>query len=225
MAVPSLDQPIEMTSENAYRRIRADIVTGRLAPGRKLKLDMLRAEYQASVSTLRETLNRLIAEKLVVAEGQRGFEVAPISRANLTDIAALRLLLERRALEQSFARGEAAWEVRVLAAHDKLAQVEELMRQGDRADIDLYNRCDWQFHQALVSACGSNALMRAHAAAFDRYLRYQIIAMNYRDDIAAREHRELQAATLKRDAQSASRILARHIQGGVDHAIATGTIR
>ena len=35
--------------------------------------------YGASVSTLREALNRLCSEGLVIAEGQRGFEVAPIS--------------------------------------------------------------------------------------------------------------------------------------------------
>ena len=45
--------------ESAYRKIRADIVFGRLPPGRKLKLDALKADYGPSVSTLREILNRL----------------------------------------------------------------------------------------------------------------------------------------------------------------------
>jgi len=73
--------------ELAYRRIRADILFGRLPPGRKLKLDRLRDDYTASVSTLREVLSRLSSEKLVVAEGQRGFEVAPVSARNLKEIA------------------------------------------------------------------------------------------------------------------------------------------
>ena len=69
--------------ESAYQRIRSDIVFGRLLPGKKLKLDRLKADYGASVSTLRETLNRLHSERLVVDEGQKGFEVAPVSIANL----------------------------------------------------------------------------------------------------------------------------------------------
>ena len=68
--------------------------------GRKLKLDRLRDDYTASVSTLREVLSRLSSEKLVVAEGQRGFEVAPVSAKNLKEIAALRQLLEGNALAQ-----------------------------------------------------------------------------------------------------------------------------
>src|SRR5262245_9611874 len=69
----------DSVSEKAYRQIRADIIFGKLTPGEKLRLDRLRELYGASVGTLRELLSRLASEGLVVAEGQRGFEVAPIS--------------------------------------------------------------------------------------------------------------------------------------------------
>ena len=83
--------------ESAYRRIRSDIIFGRIPPGRKLRLDRMKAEYGASISTLREILNRLAAEGFVVAEGQRGFEVPPVTAQNLRELAALRLLLEGHA--------------------------------------------------------------------------------------------------------------------------------
>jgi DNA-binding GntR family transcriptional regulator len=210
--------------ESAYKRIRTDIITGHLAPGRKLRLDALRRDYGASISTLRETLNRLVSEKLVVAEGQRGFEVVPISAANLREIAALRQLLECHALRQSFAQGDLEWEARVIAAHHKLAQMETRMASGDRSDTDLWKRYDWQFHQALVSACGSQVLMHAHAAIFERYLRYQMIALSYRGAIAAAEHLAMKEAALRRDADEGCALLERHIAGGVEHALATGAI-
>jgi DNA-binding GntR family transcriptional regulator len=214
----------ETAGENAYRRIRVDIITGRLPPGQKLKLEQLRRDYAASVSTLRETLNRLVSEKLVLAEGQRGFEVMPISAANLREIAALRQLLEGHALRQSFAQGDVEWEARVIAAHHKLAQMEASMAAGERANTDLWKRYDWQFHQALVSACGSQVLMHAHAAVFERYLRYQMIALSYRGAIAAAEHLAMKEAALVRDADAACALLDRHIAGGVEHALATGAI-
>ncbi len=210
--------------ESAYKRIRTDIITGRLAPGSRLRLDVLRRSYGASISTLRETLNRLVSEKLVVAEGQRGFEVGPISAANLREIAALRQLLECHALRQSFAQGDLEWEARVIAAHHKLAQMEARMASGDRTDTDLWKRYDWQFHQALVSACGSQILMHAHAAIFERYLRYQMIALSYRGAIAAAEHLALKEAALRRDADEGCALLERHIAGGVEHALATEAI-
>jgi DNA-binding GntR family transcriptional regulator len=66
-------------ADRTYEDIRADIIFGRLAPGLRLPLDRLATDYSASVSTLREILSRLASEGLVVAEGQRGFQVAPIS--------------------------------------------------------------------------------------------------------------------------------------------------
>jgi DNA-binding GntR family transcriptional regulator len=218
------DSVIETIGESAYARIRGDIISGRLAPGQRLRLDKLRQTYRASVSTLREILSRLSSEGLVLAEGQRGFEVPPVSVENLKEIAELRLLLENRALEDSFAAGDVEWEGRVVAAHHKLASMERRMSQGDRSQVDLWKRYDWEFHQALISACGSRVLMETHAAAFDKYLRYQLIALSFRGDIAAREHKILHDCALDRDAATARDVLSRHVEGGVEHALATGTI-
>ena len=64
-----LDQSAALVTigESAYRRIRHDIIFGRLAPSHKLKLDTLRTSYGVSVSTLREILNRLCSEGFIVA--------------------------------------------------------------------------------------------------------------------------------------------------------------
>jgi DNA-binding GntR family transcriptional regulator len=211
----------ETAGEAAYKRIRADILFGRLAPGRKLKLELLRKDYQTSVSTLREILSRLASEKLVVAEGQRGFEVAPISAQNLKEIAALRQLLEKHALEQSFAQGDIEWEARVVAAHHKLAMMEERMQSGELGVTEAWKQYDWQFHQALVSACGSGLLMQTHAVVFEKYLRYQMISLGFRGDVAVDEHRRLLDCALRRDAKSAQMILDTHVEGGLRHALAT----
>ena len=221
---PTARPPVQTIGESAYQRIRADIIFGRLPPGRKLKLDRLKSDYGASVATLREILNRLHSERLVTAEGQKGFEVSPVSVANLREIAALRQLLESRALEQSFRAGDMEWEARVVAAHHRLARMEERMAAGDRTGTEEWKRYDWQFHQALISACGSKMLIETHAAVFDKYLRYQMIALSYRGDIAAREHALLLECALERDAARAADVLKLHVAGGVEHALATGTI-
>jgi DNA-binding GntR family transcriptional regulator len=220
----SSDSAVGTIGESAYARIRGDIISGRLAPAQKLRLDGLRQTYGASVSTLREILSRLSSEGLVLAEGQRGFEVSPVSVENLKEIAELRLLLENRALEDSFAAGDVEWEGRVVAAHHKLAAMERRMSEGDRSQVDIWKRYDWEFHQALISACGSRVLMETHAAVFDKYLRYQMIALSFRGDIAATEHKILHNCALDRDAATASDVLSRHVEGGVAHALATGTI-
>ena len=123
----------ETAGEKAYRRIRSDIIFGRLPPAQRLKLDGLKEAYGVSISTLRELLNRLTSEGLIVAESARGFEVAPVSAENLKELANLRQLLECHALQQSFAAGDMEWEGRVVSAHHKLALMEKRMLAGDRS--------------------------------------------------------------------------------------------
>jgi DNA-binding GntR family transcriptional regulator len=52
-----------------------------------------------------------------------------------------------------------------------------------------------------------------------------MIALSFRGDIAAEEHRQLLECSLTRDAATAAAVLDRHVNGGVAHALATGTIR
>jgi DNA-binding GntR family transcriptional regulator len=215
----------DSVSEKAYRRIRGDIIFGKLGPAEKLKLERLREDYGASVGTLRELLNRLASEGLVVAEGQRGFEVAPVSAENLREVAALRLLLESHALTQSFQAGDMDWEGRVVSAHHKLSATEKRQQAGDRADNETWKRYDFEFHHALISACGSNVLLETHAPAYDKYLRYQMIAGIFRGEIAAREHRKLLECALKRDSRNARDVLVVHIEACVDFTLAHGKFR
>ncbi|WP_332682335.1 GntR family transcriptional regulator [Bosea sp. (in: a-proteobacteria)] len=216
--------PDASVGEMAYRRIRADIVFGRLPPGQKLKLEVLREAYEASVSTLRELLNRLASEGLIAAEGQKGFMVAPVSATNLREIAAMRLLLEGHALAQSFAAGDMEWEGRVVAAHHKLAQMERRMLDQDRADAELWKRYDWEFHHALISACGSQVLLDTHAAIYDKYLRYQMVAVIFRGQIAAEEHQILLECALARDMARATAVLDVHVNACVEHTLEQGKL-
>lgn len=214
----------ETVGEKAYRRIRNDIIFGRLLPGQKLKLDRMKERYGTSVSTLRELLNRLTSEGLIVAEGLRGFEVPPVSGPDLRDIASLRLLLECHALHESFAAGDMEWEGRVVSAHHKLHSMEKRIQESSTDDVELWKNYDWQFHQALISACGSRALMETHGGVFDKYLRYQMVALSNRGEISVREHRMMLECALKRDAAAACTVLTEHIKGGVEFALASGTI-
>lgn len=206
------------TGEQAYERIRSDIVFGRLRPGQRLTLEKLRSVYGVSISTLREILSRLTPEGLVTAEGQRGFQVAPCSAEDLKEIAALRLLIEQDALAKSFQAGDMEWEGRVVAAHHKLARMEASLLAGDDSNTQQWKRYDWEFHQALVSACGSKALLDLHSGIYDRYLRYQMVFVIFRGPVAANEHRALLECALNRDAEQAAAILDRHVQGCLEFA-------
>ena len=209
----SLDSPDSATvGEVAYRRIRADIVLGRLTPGRRLPLERMKEAYGTSVSTLRELFSRLATEGLLVAEGARGFQVTAVSSANLREVASMRLLLESHGLKESFQRGDLEWEGRVVAAYHKLATMEKRMAAGDQAPSETWRQYDWAFHVALISACGSDLLLQTYASICDKYLRYQMIAAIFRGKEAADEHQVLLECALARDWERAQQTLLTHVE-------------
>ena len=198
--------------DRLYDRLRDDVLFARLAPGQRLTLERMKDEYGASIGTLREVLNRLVSEGLVAAEGARGFEVASASFTNLREVASLRLLLECHALRESFETGDIDWEGQVVAAHHKLATYEKKMSSGDRGEAEAWKRYDAAFHNALISACGSKLLLETHAAVYDKYLRYLVLANVFRGRVAMNEHRKLVECALARDWKSAQRTLDAHVR-------------
>ncbi|MGI3185886.1 GntR family transcriptional regulator [Nioella aestuarii] len=215
-----MGKTLSTVGSTTYDAIKRDIIFGRLAPGSKLKLEPLKSRYAASVSTLRETLNRLASEGFVAAEEQRGFFVTPVSREDLIEIADLRVLLECSALKVSIDNGDADWEGNLVAAHHKLHLLERQMLSGDETNKEQWKRYDWEFHLAMIQACNSRNLLSLHATLFDKYLRYQMLVLTHRGEIAAQEHRAMFQAALARDADKAQSILETHIRNGLSHAMA-----
>ena len=216
----TLGQSRNEVGATTYQRIKRDIIFGDLAPGSKMKLDGLRQRYAASMSTLRETLNRLASEGFVEAKDQRGFFVTPVSREDLTEVANLRVLLECHALRLSVEKGDTDWEGNLVAAHHKLHLMEQKMMAGDESHREDWKRYDWEFHLALIQACGSRNLLSLHSVLYDKYLRYQMLVLTYRGEEAVVEHRKILDAALERDIEKAALNLKTHIEKGLEHTLA-----
>lgn len=202
-----------------YERIKQDIIFGRLAPGAKLKLEVMRRQYEVSVSTLRETLGRLASEGFVLAEEQRGFFVTDVSAEDLTEVANLRVLLECSALRTSVRDGDRQWEADLVAAHHLLHLAEKKMLSGDDSEREHWKAYDSAFHRALIKACRSRNLISLYDILYDKYLRYQMLILTYRGQEAVDEHRAIFDAALARDGDAAARLLEAHIVNGLNHTL------
>jgi len=203
----------------AYEQIKRDIIFGKLEPELKLKLGAMKDHYATSISTLRETFSRLASEGFVVAEEQRGFFVAPITREDLIEIADLRILLESTALKTSIELGDTEWEAELVAAYHKLHVTEKHILDGDESSVETWKRYDSAFHQALISACNSSNLLAMHAVVYDKYLRYQMAVLTNRGAEAVKEHKTMLDAALKRDVSKAQSELTKHVSRGLKHAL------
>ena len=215
-----MTKSLNAVGASTYQSIKRDIIFGDLAPASKLKLETLRKNYNASMSTLRETLNRLASEGFVDALDQRGFFVTPVSKEDLMEVANLRVLLECHALQLSIDNGDTDWEGNLVSAHHKLSSMEQKMLSGDDSQKEDWKRYDWEFHLALIEACGSRNLISLHSVLYDKYLRYQMLMLTHRGQEAADEHKKMLEAALDRNVEAATKTLTVHIEKGLEHTLA-----
>ena len=199
--------------EAAYETIRADLLNGDLAPGTKLRFEMLRERYGFGASTLREALTRLVGEALVTSEEQRGFRVAAISLEDFGDLTRTRKLIEVEALRQAILFGDDAWEASLVATFHRLSKVEEKLAEGPERQQDEFEERNRDFHYALIAACPSRWLKHMHGILFQQSERYRRISLCNKiepRDIHA-EHKAVLDAVLARDVDLACRLEGEHI--------------
>ncbi len=204
--------------ERAYAQLRDDIIEGRLAPDEKLRVEHLKAHYQVGAGTLREAITRLVSDALVVAEGQRGFRVAPIALEDLEDLTRLRLHIEIEAFRQSIRHGDAAWRARLQRAFDDLSAVEQPVRAENRVCWEQLNA---RFHEALIAAHASpwtTKVLRLLTRHGERYRRYAIGLVDSGRDVHA-EHSEIFELAMAGLEARAALALEAHIRATPDQLL------
>lgn len=205
-----LDLPI---TERAYRALRQAIVRGEFEPGARLRVEELSRRFLVSSSPLREALNRLSEQGLVRALENRGFRVAPLTAAGVSDLARVRTLVECEALRDAIAHGTDAWEARAVAAGHALGLAER--RLGDQAGTldDDWSTRHRAFHLSLYAGCTSPLLLDLADVLFDNAERYRRWAARRRQAPRRKhdEHQQLLGAALARDTDRAVELLRLHI--------------
>jgi GntR family transcriptional regulator, carbon starvation induced regulator len=193
-----------------FARLRADIVSSRLPPGAKLRLEDLRKTYGVGFSPLREALSRLAENRLVVAIGQRGFRVPEVSAKEITDVAMVRKEVEGFALRLAIRHGDDLWEAQVAAASDSFAL---LQHAGKNVAEDVWEIRHREFHSTLIAACQSPWLGHLHGLLTDQFDRYRRLSAKSRLPNAPRWliHKEIAQAAIARKADKAVKLLEDHI--------------
>lgn len=201
-------------SERAYRALRQDIVSGAFAPKMPLRMTALAARYEMGFAPLREALNRLQADRLVVAAPLKGFTVATISVAQMSDTISTRLLIETQALALSIKHGDDNWEALIVSSLHSLNLAAERLEKGQTVDPIQMEQRHHAFHRAIISACQSSWLLDFFERLYTESERYRaplLLAATHPSSRNVRaEHSALSAATLARDTSTATALLKDH---------------
>ncbi len=201
-------------TERAYQRLRQEILLGELAPNQRLRVADLEDRFALGLTPIREALARLASEGLVAMEARRGARVLETSPAELADLMKTRREIERLCLTQAIELGDAAWEAEVLAALHMLVRTPLPDLDDPSAITSTWEAHHRRFHAALVSACGSEWLLRFWNQLVDHTQRYRKIRLKgplIARDVQA-EHQALVDAVLRRDAPLAVALMDSHLR-------------
>ena len=207
-------------SERVFANLREDILFGRLQPGAPLLTAELCARYSTSVGVLREALSRLAEQGLVRSQPRIGFQVAPLSPEDLSELTRARSELEPLVLRHALAEGDLRWESELVAAHHRMEVIaRDLPGPDGGADrqarfVDEWSSAHQDFHATLLAGCANRRLVAMVGSLRDSaelYRRWSgALPPDTTRDIAA-EHRELLDAVLVRDERTATALLGDHI--------------
>jgi len=205
------DTPQSMT-QRAYARLRSDIMSGKLKPGRKLKIEDLRQAYNVGTSPIREALSLLTSDHFVERIDQRGFRVAQTSEQEFGELLKTRCWLEERALRESINNGTQQWEEQVVLANYRLSRIPRSQTQDRFEANSAWEDAHKTFHMVLLSKCGSSMLLRYCEQMYEQNTRYRQLSGSkaYPARDVAEEHSAICDAVLARDSDMACRLLIAH---------------
>lgn len=203
----SVMQGPRTVAEQVANVLREAIANGTIKAGTPLRQDELAEQFGFSRMPIRDALRQLEAEGIVSIHPTKGAQVARMDSAEISEIYALRELLESEALRLSLPN----------LAGAKLDEAEQVLDQIDaERNVGRWGTLNRAFHLALYDACCNHRLLgliEAHHNAADRYVRILLSNLDYRSR-SQTEHRDLLAACRLRDAGNAISILRQHLREG-----------
>lgn len=204
----SPDVRFRTKQEYVYQWLRGAIMRGELAPGQRLVIDDIARRLEVSAIPIREALQSLQAEGLVVSAPHIGATVAPISQDEIHEVFAIMEGLETVAVREATARLTSE-------QGDSLATiVSDMDRAVERQQYESWAEMNGRLHRSI----GDVAAMPLLREMTDRALsRWERLRRHYfqgvlvpRVEQAQREHRELLGALLARDPDEAERVVRGH---------------
>jgi len=204
-----------------YETLKNELLDGVHKPEAKLAIDQVAERFGVNAGAVREALSRLTSDRLVVAQPQRGFTVAPVSAKDLLDLTSVRIEIETRCLRRSMELGTLEWEGRLLGTWHQLSRTQSA---GEGAGNPEWARLHARFHDDLIGACDSVWWLRLRESLFmqaERYRRMMLPYVRATRDVEA-EHREILDFTLSRNAGKACQALAAHLNLTAEILITSG---
>jgi DNA-binding GntR family transcriptional regulator len=190
---------VDCTSKSLiYKKMRRSIIMGQRESAERLNIEELAQEYNTSVTPVRDALQMLSHEGLVVIKPRSGYFVATITLKQLRDLLDVRRILELSGVERA-------------ALRITPEQIEELQTVhagytgDDDESYDRYTDENRKFHYLLAKASGNNELAELVGKLHDQLARFMV--MRRAGKTMEATHKRIVDAVVTHDAEAARQSL------------------
>jgi DNA-binding GntR family transcriptional regulator len=202
-------EPNVSSGDDAYVRIRRDVLSCRLAPGAFVTEPELMAAYGIRKTSCRIALVRLAHEGFVRSKPRKGYQISPITLRDVEEVFTLRVQVEPLAARLAAGRVDIDLLRRLEAACRIQHPVLQLSDQ-----IDVFMDANKAFHLAIAAACGNDRLYRLLSQLMDEMSR--LVALGFgvqrtKPEIK-HDHNAMIEALAEGDGKRAEVIARRHIE-------------
>ncbi|TCC38190.1 GntR family transcriptional regulator [Kribbella speibonae] len=199
----------ESTPSIIADKLRKAIGHGEFRPGAQIVEADLARKLGVSRGPLREGMQRLTQEGLLVSIRNRGLFVIDMTPADIRDMYLAREAIERAAAREILLDGD--YET---AGSALLAIVDRMAAAGDPAAV---GELDIEFHELLVRLAGSPRLSRMHQTSIiETRMCIRALEGTYTArDARAVEHQTLAVAIRSGDAELADELLIAHMDDAI----------
>ena len=194
-------------TDATYERLRDLIVSLELEPGTPIDERALMERLESGRTPLREAIQRLVHEDLIVLAPRRGRWVSPLSLIDLQQMIEARRLVEP-AVNRLAARRITPEQVCVI--REEIVHAEELSAAGDRIGCVFHDK---RFHAKLALASGNRHLAQMVEQTIQKLIRYWYVSFVRGSALPPvfTHHRRMLEVIASGDADEAERVTHEHI--------------
>jgi DNA-binding GntR family transcriptional regulator len=207
------------TAQLIADHLREQIIQGVFRPGQQINESVLAGQLSTSRGPLREALQRLTQEGLLVSMRNRGVFVKELTIDDIREMYAVREAIEKAAAEILLAAGHS----QIDRTWQSLKEIVAEMSKQQSSDWQEIARLDMQFHASLVAGTRNSRLMRIYdtLAAETRMCIHNLRVSYPRVDVLVQEHQEIVDKLGLRDLQGLQQAISNHMRKAVDDLNAT----
>jgi len=204
------------TKDFVYYEIKRQVITGELKPSQSINEIKMASELGISRTPLREALQRLELEELIIRQPNGRLKVAPISIREAKEIFKIRGLLEGLIVKEAAAKIKED-ELQKLQVYTDL--LNEAAKNNQTDDVVNYGS---EIHSLLYQISGNKTVIKILDNMNNKISRYRRLGPNdrmTRSKEAAFEHKNLTEAIAERNPIKAERLMKEHINNSLTAAL------